>query len=139
MHLAQFDVSTAFLYGELEKIIYIEQPKGYEDKTKRMCRLQKSLYGLKQAPRCSNKNCKDFLLKLGFRPCLYILTKEGRIVIVILYVDDGLVVTIDLQDLESFFQQLKAEFKVTTTAADYFLGFQIERNEDGDKKQDRHS
>ena len=52
MHLAQFDVSTAFLYGELEEVIYMQQPEGYDDGTDQVCQLQKSLYGLKQAPGC---------------------------------------------------------------------------------------
>lgn len=97
MHCAQFDVSTAFMYGELEETIYMEQPRGYGDGTERVCRLQKSLYGLKQASRCWNRKFRDFLFKLRFKqsnadPCLHILMKEGRIILVILYVDDGLVV-----------------------------------------------
>lgn len=32
--IAQFDVKTAFLYGSLKEIIYMEQPRGFEDKTK---------------------------------------------------------------------------------------------------------
>ena len=53
LHLEQLDVKIAFLHGDLEEEIYMEQPQGYmvTGKEKMMCRLKKSLYGLKQAPR----------------------------------------------------------------------------------------
>ena len=46
-------VKIAFLNGELEEEIYMDQPEGCMvpgDKQK-VCRLIKSLYGLKQAPK----------------------------------------------------------------------------------------
>ena len=55
LHLAQFDVKTAFLYGESDENIYTHQPARYEDGTDRVCKLNRSLYGLKQAPRCWNR------------------------------------------------------------------------------------
>jgi hypothetical protein len=62
MYLAQFDVSTAFLYGNLEEIIYMEQPSGYEDGTGKACKLKKGLYGLK-TPRCWNRRLLVLVLR----------------------------------------------------------------------------
>ena len=47
------DVKTAFLNGDLEEEIYIEQLKGFiiSGQEKKVCKLVKSLYGLKQAPK----------------------------------------------------------------------------------------
>lgn len=50
LHMLQFDTSTAFLYGELEEVIYMKQPEGFSDCTRKVCQLKISLYGLKQAP-----------------------------------------------------------------------------------------
>ena len=49
----QMDVKTAFLNGDLEDEIYMEQPKGcvVPRKEKKVCRLVESLYRLKQAPK----------------------------------------------------------------------------------------
>ena len=53
LHLHQMDVKTAFIYGELEEEIYMEQPDGFivPGEENKVCRLIKLLYGLKQAPK----------------------------------------------------------------------------------------
>jgi len=44
------DVKSAFLNGELEEDIFMEQPTGFSDGTERVCKLNRALYGLPQAP-----------------------------------------------------------------------------------------
>ncbi|GBM73807.1 Retrovirus-related Pol polyprotein from transposon TNT 1-94 [Araneus ventricosus] len=105
MYLSQFDVSTAFLYGELDETIYMQQPGSYKDGTERVCKLKRSLYGLKQGPRCWNNSFGQFVLKLGFKasdadPCLYSKEVNGRKLLIVLYVDNGLVVATN-QDLDN--------------------------------------
>ena len=53
LELHQIDVKTTFLNGDLEKNIYMAQPKGFvkEGKERMGCRLKKSIYGLKQVSR----------------------------------------------------------------------------------------
>jgi hypothetical protein len=43
-------MKTAFLYGELEEEVYLEQPEGFDNDNGCVCRLKRSLCGLKQAP-----------------------------------------------------------------------------------------
>ncbi|GKA98558.1 retrovirus-related pol polyprotein from transposon TNT 1-94 [Tanacetum coccineum] len=49
----QMDVKSAFLYGKIEKEVYVCQPPGFEDPDfpDRVYKVEKSLYGLHQAPR----------------------------------------------------------------------------------------
>ena len=62
------DVKTAFLHGDLDKEIYMEQPEGFTIKEKNdyVYKLKKSLYGLKQTPRQWYKKFKSVMGEQGY-------------------------------------------------------------------------
>ncbi|GBP92583.1 Copia protein [Eumeta japonica] len=55
LKIVQFDVKTAFLYGDIKENIYMNPPEGIESPPNFVCKLNRSLYGLKQAPRPHTK------------------------------------------------------------------------------------
>ena len=92
------DVKTAFLYGELEKKIYMEQPDGFvvPGEENKVGRLIKSLYGLKQAPKQWHEKFDTTLTSAGFNvnkadKCVYYRYGGGEGVILCLYVNDILI------------------------------------------------
>jgi hypothetical protein len=67
--LHQLDVKTAFLNGELDELVYMNQPPGYQEGGQNtVCLLRRSLYGLKQAPRQWHQRLTQQLESQGFRP-----------------------------------------------------------------------
>ncbi|KAL9253629.1 Retrovirus-related Pol polyprotein from transposon TNT 1-94-like protein [Drosera capensis] len=69
LEVEQMDVKIAFLHGDLEEEIYMEQPDGFrvKDKADYVCKLKKSLYGLKQAPRQWYKKFESVIYGQGYR------------------------------------------------------------------------
>ena len=63
----QMDVKNAFLNGDLEEEIYMEQPEGcvVPRKEKKVCKLVK-LYGLKQAPKQWHNKFDHVLVNNGY-------------------------------------------------------------------------
>jgi len=53
LELKQMDVKTTSLYGDLDKTIYMKQPKGFEERDGEdyVYKLIKSSYGLKKSLR----------------------------------------------------------------------------------------
>ncbi|GKE42002.1 retrovirus-related pol polyprotein from transposon TNT 1-94 [Tanacetum coccineum] len=68
MTIYQMDVKTAFLNGELNEVVYVNQPEGFvdPDHLTHAYHLKKALYGLKQAPRAWYNTLSRFLLANKF-------------------------------------------------------------------------
>lgn len=136
MKMKQFDVRTAFLNRDLNETVYMEQPKGFEDGTNRVCKLNKSLYGLKQASRCWNRKFKHFIEVFGFvactsDPCVFISKKNNKLIILAIHVDDELVIADSEDIIQMVMEHLGKQFEIKEMNVDCFLGLQIEQGSDG--------
>jgi hypothetical protein len=95
LELYQMDVKIAFLNGELDEEIYMDQPVGFvaDGQECKVCKLKQSIYGLKQSSRQWNLRFhKSVLLKefamITEDHCVYVIRLKGSFVILSLYVDD---------------------------------------------------
>jgi hypothetical protein len=67
LELESVDISSAFLNGDLDADVYMQQPEGFEQHgPDYVCRLLKSLYGLKQAGRMWYMKLDKILTEIGF-------------------------------------------------------------------------
>lgn len=134
LKIAGFDVKTAFLYGYLDETIYMNQPAGYEQDPAKVCLLKRSLYGLKQSPRQWNKRFTDFIKSLDLEEstndrCIFF--KRSPLVILCIYVDDGLVFADDESTISVIIEQMKSEFEIHNVEVTSYLGFQIDISSKG--------
>ena len=134
--LEQLDVKTAFLHGDLEEDIYMDQPEGFvvPGKEDHVCRLIKSLYGLKQSPRQWYKRFDSFMLSNGFErsqydSCVYLKFVNGSPIYLLLYVDDMLIAAKSKKEIATLKAQLSSEFDMKDLgAAKKILGMEIIRD-----------
>eukprot|EP00253_Pinus_taeda_P031769 PITA_31769 len=134
--VAQIDVKTTFLHGDLEEEIYMKQPEGFLVKGKKelVCKLKNSLYRLKQSPRMWYQKFDTFIWGLGFTRskvdhCVYFKLICDRVIYLVLYVDDMLLVGNDKEINQYLKTQLSSKFDMKDLgAANYILGMEIKRN-----------
>ena len=96
-HITGLDVRNAFLYGELDEEIYMEQPEGFcaPGQEGAVIKLLKALYGLKQAGLTWWQTLRESMLELGFEGItsdagLFIYRDPRGFVIAVIYVDDSI-------------------------------------------------
>ena len=117
LYIQQLDVKGAYLNGKLTERMYMKQPEGYDDRTRRVCQLIKTLYSLKQARREWNIELDTKLRKKGYMrlrsdPCIYIWRAGDDFAIIAVWVDDMLMfaMTITLRDKTK--ADIKSEWEI---------------------------
>lgn len=129
LELDQLDVKTAFLNGELEEDVWMEQPEGFKTPGGAKCKLRRTIYGLKQASRAWYLRLRQKLEQHGLKvssadAALYV----GTDLIVLVYVDDILLAG-RRAAVDACKKVLAQEFDVKDMGpASYFLGMEIERD-----------
>ena len=135
LEMEQLDVKTAFLHGNLEEEIYIQQPEGFvvPGKENHVYRLKKSLYGLKQSPRQWYKRFDSFMVgsRSSYDNCVYFQkTSDGSFIYLLLYVDDMLIAARDKSLVNKLKTQLSSEFDMKDLGpAKIILGIEINKVE----------
>ncbi|KAE8731219.1 Detected protein of unknown function [Hibiscus syriacus] len=137
--LRQFDVKNAFLNGELEEEVFMEVPLGFDELKKdgRVCKLKKSIYGLKQSPRAWFERFTRAMKQHGYTQAqsdhiMFYKHNNGKIAILIVYVDDIVMTGDNTVELESLKNFLSNQFEVKDIGQlKYFLGMEVARSSKG--------
>ncbi len=128
--IRHMDVITAFLYGFLDEVIYIEQPHSFTTKPDKVCKLIKALYGLKQALHVWYNILVEFLKKLRFVGLELdhgIFISKDKQVFISVYVNDLLFFRADISRLEDIQQKLHDRFKMTDLGdISYYLRMEVD-------------
>ena len=149
LEAGQFDIETAFLYGDLDEEIWMVIPDGYSDYVKEKhginidrsthcLKLEKALYGLVQAARQWWKKFKEVMKEINYTPspvdpCLFTKIVNGKLSFVIIYVDDGGIFSTK-EDIDEVINALGKVFKVKYLGKlEHFVGCHITENHSGDK------
>uniref|UniRef100_A0AAV1UD78 Reverse transcriptase Ty1/copia-type domain-containing protein n=1 Tax=Peronospora matthiolae TaxID=2874970 RepID=A0AAV1UD78_9STRA len=140
------DVDTAFLDGEVEEEIYMDQPDGFEDEgsPKKKCLLQKVLYGTKQAARQWNNKLSQQLDDQEFKssaadPCVFVRVTREEYIIIVIYVDDLMISCKTKEHIASIKNSLMEDFSIKDLGdLKYCLRIEIHRKrEDGTIKMNQ--
>eukprot|EP00466_Bigelowiella_natans_P000149 jgi/Bigna1/32917/e_gw1.1.46.1 len=127
LKLHGIDILTAFLTGKMDCKVHMEIPKGWKPKTPEEIRLynsglplallvNKSIYGLTQASAIFSLTLLEHLNAIGFvqlysDPCLMIMHRQGRIIILSCFVDDICIAYQDKRDLDFVMKRIGDKFE----------------------------
>jgi hypothetical protein len=135
LDIHKMDVTSAFLNGKLDEVVYMHQPAGFIDKNfpDHVCLILQNLYGLKQAPLVWHKTIKPHLKSMDFQsipadPCIFIKWIGKTFALIYLHVDDLLIAS-PSENLKSIKSQLTGRFEMTDEGvADSIVGIKVRKD-----------
>ena len=128
------DVTTAFLYADLDEEVFMEIPEGMfgdEDMFGKVLLLLKALYGLKQSSRMWNLHIDKVLGEFGLERlqadfCIYKIGEGAERVLLGLYVDDMFILGEMIKKLAALQEFLCTRFRMKHLGeVKYLLGMEI--------------
>ncbi|KAJ9561711.1 hypothetical protein OSB04_006871 [Centaurea solstitialis] len=125
--LHQLHVKNTFLKGVLEEEVYMEQPPGFivKEEASKVCRLHRSLYGLKQSPKAW---FEFWMIRSISDYSIFFRQKQGKKIIVVVYVDDIIITGDDEVGITELKQFLQSQFQISDLGRLwYFLGIEVFR------------
>lgn len=133
LDIDQMDAVCAFLQGEVDETIYMDQPPGFVNGSK-VCKLKKALYGLKQASRQWNKTLDLALKQFGLKqsnvdPCVYFKVVGKQRTYLAVYVDDFIILSNHLDTRKILKSELSKRFQMKDLGEVQFcVGIRITRD-----------
>jgi hypothetical protein len=134
--LTHIDFETAFMIPKMDTEVYIRTVEGMEGLTPKgnTARMIKGVNGCKQGSKLFYEETKNTLIAIGFvlslyDSCIFVLTKNEEMCVVLLWVDDLLIGTKDdkLLLLLTRSLEVKYKFKIIKEPT-LFLGVRLKRN-----------
>ena len=131
------DVKTTFLNGNLDKSVYMMQPDGFIENSKKhmICKLHKSIYRLKQSSCSWNKIFDQVGKTFDFdqnedEPCVYKKVQGSMVVFMVLYVDGIILISNDVRQLSSIKIWFSTQFQMKDLGeVQYILGIKVLRDQ----------
>ena len=137
--LHQLDIKNAFLHGDLQEEVYMEQPPELvaQGEIGKVCRIQKSLYGLQQNPRAWFDKFSQAVEKFGLQKSksdhsVFYRNSGSGIILLVVYVDDIVITESDSTGISSLKSFLHNQFHTKDLGMlRYFLGVEVKRSKHG--------
>ena len=133
LEIEQMDVKTAFLYGDIDTEIYVEQPEGMGaiGESHKVCKLNKALYGLKQSPRVWYFTLTAYLKTLGFEPltadnCIFY---DSKGIYIAVFINNLFIVGLSKANISMIKAKLSKRFYMTDLGpCKYYLRMEVIRD-----------
>ncbi|KAG8047680.1 hypothetical protein GUJ93_ZPchr0008g13842 [Zizania palustris] len=135
-YVHHMDVKLAFLNGDLQEEVYVQQPPGFvaAGHEGKVLRLKKALYKLKQVSHAWNQKLDSSQRDLGFIRCasehgLYTRGVAMSRVIVGVYIDDLIITGSCTKEVKAFKDEMKCLFRMSDLGLlSYYLGIEVKQN-----------
>jgi hypothetical protein len=134
MFVHQLDVTNAFCYADMDGDVYMEPTPDYDLPTGYCFKLLKALYGLRSSPRLWWKHLDKYIKSLHFKPCvlepcLYHMMYKGTQMYLMIYVDDILIASTNLEHIKEV-KKFCMKFEMTDMGdLEHFLNIRVTRTD----------